>query len=356
MISRQFLLNRIGSTYAGRKDLLVYDQSTGDIIQAILDADQKYSDQYKNISSYFKGYNDEETGRKIFDFLKRHIKYIVESEDQQLVKSPAAILHTGVSDCKCYSLFGSGILKQLGVNYCFRFASYRSNDKNPGHVFIVINPGTNNEIWLDPVLSYYNYKKAYCYKIDKKPRKMAIYQISGIGASAEKKARRKARRKAFGQKLKKGVKGVLKVAAAPARNAFLGLVALNVHGLGTKVMQLYAKDLDKLKNFWGSAGGQINKLLAAAQKGSKKKRILGTDPNPNIIGVAIPTLLTTASPIIVAFAKMLKSAGIDPKELVQVGKMALNKKAQELISEQTTEEEKAIEANEEAAMIDYDNI
>lgn len=356
MISRKFLLDRIGSTYAGRKDLLVYDQSTGDIIQAILEADQKYADQYKSISSYFKGYNDEETGRKIFDFLKKNIKYIVESEDQQLVKSLAAILHTGVSDCKCYSLFGSGILKQLGVNYCFRFASYRSNDKNPGHVFIVINPGTNSEIWLDPVLSYYNYKKAYCYKIDKKPRKMAIYQISGIGASAEKKARRKARRKAFGQKLKKGVKGVLKVAAAPARNAFLGLVALNVHGLANKVMQLYAKDLDKLKNFWGSAGGQINKLLAAAQKGSKKKRILGTDPNPNIIGTDPGVLLTTASPILVAFAKLLKSAGINPKELALVAKNALNKKAQQLISEQTTEEEKAIEANEEAAMIDYDNI
>ena len=347
-MNRKFLLSKLSGLYNGKKQMLVYDQNTGDIIQCILNEHEKYKDQYKKISSYFKGFSVEQTGKNIFDFLKNNIRYIIESEDQQLVKSPAAILHTAKSDCKCYSLFGAGVCRELGIPYCFRFASYRSHDKNPGHVFVVIYPGTDKEIWLDPVLSNYNYKKAYNYKIDKKAKNMAVYSISGIGKVKKKITK-------FGAKLKKGLKGVIKVAAAPARNAFLALVALNVHGLGTSVMRIYKKAPDKLKNFWGSAGGQINKLVAAAQKGSRKKRILGTDPNPNIIGAAIPALLASAAPFLAKITKVLKELGINPKELVDVAKMAVNKKAQELISTQTEEAEQTEEEYQSEAEADYNN-
>jgi len=334
MISRRFLLHKIGSAYAGKKKMLVADQSTGDIIQAILDAHEKYQDQYDVISSYFKGYSNEQTARNIFDFLKRNIRYVIESEDQQLVRSPAAILHQAQSDCKCYSLFIGGICQSLNIPFCFRFASYRYGQKNPQHVFVVINPDTKNEIWCDPVLSYFNYHKPYQYKLDKKPRKMAVYSISGIGATKEqRKAKRKAILKKAGKTLKKGVKGVMKVAAAPARNAFLEMVKLNIAGLGTKVYAAYMKAPDKLKNFWESIGGRIASLVKNAEKGHKKKRIFGT--YEAAIGFADPaTLAMQAAPILAAFTKFLKSLGIEPKELVAVAKEAVNKKAQELIANQ----------------------
>jgi hypothetical protein len=40
--------------------------------------------------------------------------------------------------------------------------------KLPHHVFVVVNPSTNNEIWIDPVVKAFDYKKQYFYKIDKK--------------------------------------------------------------------------------------------------------------------------------------------------------------------------------------------
>jgi len=349
MISRNFLLHKIGSAYEGKSQMLVYDQSTGDIINCILNTHDKYKSQYDKISSYFRGYSNEQTARNIYDFLKNNINYVIESEDQQLLRSAAAILKQGVSDCKCYSLFIAGICDSLGIPFCYRFASYRPNVKSPAHVFVVINPNTNNEIWCDPVLSYFNYKKQYYYKLDKKPKKMAVYSISGIGATKRKKGsllkRAAATYKKAGKKylkvLKKGAKGIIKVPATPARNAFLELLKLNVRGLATKGYKVYQRNPEKLKNFWGSIGGRYASLVKALEKGHKRKRILGIyEP---AIGFADPaTLLVTAAPIIAAFVKALKDAGVDPQELVDVAKMAVNKKAQQLIADQT----EAVESQE----------
>lgn len=317
----------------------MYDQSTGDIINCILSTHDKYKNQYDKISSYFKGYSNEQTARNIYDFLKSNIRYVIESEDQQLVRSPAAILKQGQSDCKCYSLFIAGIFDSLNIPFCYRFASYKADVKSPGHVFVVINPGTNNEIWCDPVLSYFNYKKPYCYKLDKKPKKMAVYSISGIGATKRKKGSLLKRAgKTYLKALKKGAKGVIKVAATPARNAFLELLKINVGGMATKAYKVYQQNPEKLKNFWGSIGGRYASLIKAIEKGHKKKRILGVYETS--IGFADPaTLLATAAPIVAAFVAMLKKAGVNPEELVDVAKTALNKKAQELIADQTEEVE-----------------
>ena len=169
---------------------------------------------------------------------------------------------------------------------------------------------------------------------------MAVYSISGIGATKKKGK--------FIKKLKKGVKGVMKVAAAPARNAFLEMVKLNIAGLGTKVYAAYMKAPDKLKNFWESIGGRIASLVKNAEKGHKKKRIFGT--YEAAIGFADPaTLAATAAPILAAFTKFLKSLGIEPKELVDVAKEAVNKKAQELIANQVEKVEQVQEKYQEEA-------
>ena len=243
-------------------------------------------------------------------------------------------------------------MENLGIPFNYRFASYKIFNKEPQHVFVVVNPGTNNEIWIDPVLKEFNYKKPYSHAIDKKP--MALYSISGIGkatkdqkaalkaakkakkaaptkqakkaAKVELKAARKAAGRTAGQVLKKGVKAVLKVAASPVRNAFLALVALNFGGLGTKLNKAWQKAPSKLQNFWEGAGGKIDALKKAWEKGSKKKRIFGND----MIGAAPAAAATAAAPLLVKVASLLKSIGIEPEELVQLGKDAVNAKAQEL--------------------------
>jgi len=330
--------------------MLVQDQSTGDIIDAICTAHKRHAKEYSRISSFFNAGTPREVGRKIFNFLKNNVRYVIEPGSKQTVKSPAAILATGYGDCKHYSLFAGGVLQSLGIPFAYRFASYRDYDKQPQHVFVVINPG-KNEIWLDPVVGQYDYKKPYKYATD---RKMALYSISGIGATAQQKAALKAAKAAkkaaptkaakkaavtnvkaarqaagrtAGQVLKKGTKAVLKVAAAPVRNAFLALVYINFGALATKLAAAWQKAPSKLQNFWEGAGGQINALKKAWEKGSTKKRIFGDD----IIGVApAAATATAAAPLLVRVGNFFREIGIDPADLVDIGKSAINSMSQEL--------------------------
>jgi len=354
--------------FQNRREMLESDQSTGDIINAILDAHKRHAGDYAKISSFFNAGSSRDTARKIYNFLKGNVKYVIEPGSKQTVKSPSAILAQGYGDCKHYSLFAGGILQNLGIPFNYRFASYRVFNKEPQHVFVVVNPGTKNEIWIDPVLNKFDYKKAYTYATDRKP--MALYSISGIGATAQQKAAlkaakaakksaptkaakkaavtevkaaRKAAGRTAGQVLKKGAKAVLKVAAAPVRNAFLALVSLNFAGLGNKLAAAWQKAPSKITNFWESVGGKLQALKTAWEKGSKKKRIFGNDS----IGAAPAAAATAAAPLLVKVANVLRDIGIDPAELVQIGKDALNAKAQELAK-------KALEpkAATEAANID----
>lgn len=344
-------MGRLGP-FQNRREMLTADQSTGDIIDAILEAHRRHANDYSKISSFFNAGSRRATARKIFNFLKNNVRYVIEPGSKQTVKSPAAILATGYGDCKHYSLFAGGVLQNLGIPFAYRFASYKMFDKQPQHVFVVVNPGTNNEIWIDPVVGDFDYKKPYTYATD---RKMALYSISGIGATAQQRAdlkaakaakkaaptkaakqaaqtsvvaARKAAGRTTGQVLKKGAKVVLKVAAAPVRNSFLLLVTLNFAGLANKLAAAWQKAPSKLTNFWESAGGQINALKKAWEKGYTKKRIFGMEQIGAAPGVAAPA--ATAAPLLVKVADFFNKIGIDPAELVQVGKDALNKRAQEL--------------------------
>lgn len=324
------ILGRL-NPYQAQEFKLRDEQTAGDIINAISKAHKQYRSEYKKIAPYFKGSTPKQTGQKIFNFLKANVKYKIEPADKQTVKSPAAILAEGDGDCKHYASWAGGVLEQLNIPFAYRFSSYRMFDKTPQHVFVVINPGTgSNEIWLDPVLSTYNYKKPYTYAKDKK---MALYTVSGIGqtetkkqAKTAKKAARKAAGKTVGQKLKKGAKVVLKVAASPVRNAFLLLVKINFANLAVKLAKSWEKAPSKVQIFWEQAGGQINALKKAWEAGSKKKRIFGI----GVVPAAAATAPVVAAPLLVKVVELLKSIGIDPDELVQIGKDAINKKAQEL--------------------------
>jgi hypothetical protein len=337
--------------FQNRREMLESDQSTGDIINAILDAHKRHAGDYAKISSFFNAGSNRDTARKIYNFLKGNVKYIIEPGSKQTVKSPSAILAQGYGDCKHYSLFAGGILQNLRIPFAYRFASYRVFNKEPQHVFVVVNPGTKNEIWIDPVLNKFDYKKAYTYATDRKP--MALYSISGVGATAQEKAAlkaakaarksaptkaakkaavtevkaaRKAAGRTAGQVLKKGTKAVLKVAAAPVRNAFLALVYINFAALATKLAAGWQKAPTKITKFWEGAGGQINALKKAWEGGSKKKRIFGNDT----IGAAPAAAATAAAPLLVKVGTLLRDIGIDPADLVDIGKSAINSMSQEL--------------------------
>lgn len=355
------LLNRL-TPVKGINRVLKVNQNVGDIISGILNTHNYWRNDYDKICLNFNAQTPYQVGKKIFDFLKTHTHYVIESDNQQTLRSPAAILSLGSDkkiglDCKSYSLFIGGILDALNrkgkkINWCYRFASYRMTDKLPHHVFVVINPGSGtDEIWVDPVLPTYNEKKQYFYKIDRKPKNMALVQVSGIGRRKKTKAERKARRNEIKKKIKEKIKKrgrlLLKFnpATVPARNAFLLIVKLNVLNIAFRLHQLLQKDQSKLKRFWEGIGGSWKSLLKNIQAGYRKKaRKLerkGKSVGEPFTAAGVAAAVVSATPIIIKVVKLLKENGINAETLVEAGQSVVRAVASKKIDDEAAAQETA---------------
>lgn len=344
--------------FNNQRKVLVEDQNVKDIMQGILKTHEQYKTEYDKICIKFYAATPYQIGYKIWKFLKENVPYKIEPDHEQTLRSPSAIVGSlKGADCKSYSLWAAGIIdainrKGIKIPWCYRFSSYRIWDKTPQHVFVVLYPDTNKEIWIDAVLPEFNQKKEYNYKVDKKP--MALVQINGVGKLSLKKkksaapagsapaatpAQKKNILKKAADTIKKAGKVVLKFAAAPARNSFLLLVSVNFTGIATKLAAALQKNANGVARFWSSAGGDINALKNNIEKGAKKKRILGVGAVP-----ALAAPIAAATPILVKLAEFLKSIGIEPDDLKKAAGDAAKKIANSTINkvlkteDQNTEE------------------
>jgi hypothetical protein len=190
MVSRSAVLEKL-APFNNFKKVVSTDQTVTDIIDGIVSTHYQYQDEYDKISQYFVGESELETARNIFNFLKSNVPYYIESNNNQTLRSPSAIVALP-GDCKSYALFANGVLDSLNrkgifqVPLVFRFAGYKNNTREPQHVFAVMYPGTKKEIWIDPVLPRFNEKRQPSFYKDKKI-KMALIALSGVGYSASDK-------------------------------------------------------------------------------------------------------------------------------------------------------------------------
>lgn len=182
MINANIILQKL-APFKNYQRIVSHDQTVGDIINGILDTHQKYKSEYDKISEDFIGVNELETAKNIWNFLHSNVPYFIESTKNQTLRSPSAIVAMP-GDCKSYALFANGIFDSLNrkgifqTPIAYRFADYRGIDEFQ-HVFSVLYPGTNKEIWIDPVLSRFNEKKQPTSFKDKKI-KMALIALSGV--------------------------------------------------------------------------------------------------------------------------------------------------------------------------------
>ena len=337
-MQKNVLLGRL-KPFGGDSKMLVRDQQVPDIISAMLSAHKLYASEYDKISKDFYAGDGIQTAKKLFEFLKKNVRYKIESDKNQRIMSPSAILSLGKNDCKNYALFIMGVLdslKRKGLidnKIYYRFASYRLLDEIPHHVFAVIEDKNGNEFFIDPVLSTFNERKTYYHKIDKELT-MPLYSVSGIGQA---KKRTASKTVAPVAKPKQKKKIVLKIALAPARGSFLLLVGLNFMGLATKLKNAFDNRADETQNWWKNLGGNPNELLRKVQQGAKKKRIAGADVEfasegqVGVVATGTAAAAATAAPILIKLAEFLAKLGIDVKEVSEVGKRVLAKQVKNVV-------------------------
>lgn len=145
--------------YARPEILISADQDVNDIMRAVLAKHVECEPYYDTICTLFLGSDLWETCENLFDFCQENLTYDIEGKKRQVVSSPQTLLSRGTSDCKCYALFIAGCLDALerkgllDCTWCYRFASYSIFDSSKGHVFVLVDKGTPEEIWVDPVLN-----------------------------------------------------------------------------------------------------------------------------------------------------------------------------------------------------------
>lgn len=323
-------------------------QNTKNIIDAIGTQHQKNLPDAKKICKYFKGADERETAKNIFNFLKTEIKYSVESSEKQSTKTMSRFLADGNGDCKHFSLFANTILQSCGYTPLYRFVGFKDNQIQ--HVYTYL---PNSNTILDAVLPSFDTEKTP--KI-KKDINMSLYQLSGIdqigGLNFDKVKNNIKNASAKGSDVVKKAAAQIPAAAkqikqgmataglALPRAAFLALVELNFIGLATDFKKIIDAKGDEGIKWWVDLGGDRSSFSKSISQGSNKKAILGgVDEEREAydevykgysgdgvqVGVVVATTAATAAPILIKAAevvKKLKAAGIDPAKLASQAKQA----------------------------------
>jgi hypothetical protein len=256
----------IDSVYKSKAD----NKDIRDLLERLV---PKAKAQMVEFSQQFKGRTEQETCKKIFDYLKNNFTYVADGEEQ-IIKLPSALLAKKVGDCKSYSLFTSGILENLGIPYHFVYASYTTNPI-PGHVYVTTDKGCI----IDAVYGIFNQEKKpnYKYKKNMNVRYMAGMctdcNTQGLGETWWQRQQRLAREAAA--KIKAKVKdvaqdvgqGIKTAGLAPGRALILLMIKNNLDGFASK---LQAINTTAFSNKWRDLGGDRTILTNAIKTGASK--------------------------------------------------------------------------------------
>lgn len=264
--------------FEGRIQDVRIGADNSDIRKAIVDGVPMAKKQLEKTARYFKGASQEDTCRKIFDYLKNRVTYRADA-NEQIIQLPSALMRQGaVADCKSYSLFTAGILENLGISYLFVLTSYNANPI-PQHIYV----RTESGCIIDAVWGKFNSEKPpkFKYEIPMNVRYMAglggcsagcscpdCEGVTGLRETAQRFKRW------VGEKIddaKEVVKDVAQkaktVGLGPGRGLFLVMVRANIDGIADK---LKSTDQGRLRDLWNKAGGNWTILLENIAKGSKK--------------------------------------------------------------------------------------
>lgn len=149
-----------------KREIKYPDGNTTDIIKTILwaDAQPEHRNDLKDFAGQFRERDIEKTLYNVWKWVRQNVKYVLDPLGEQNIKSPsAAYKFTG--DCKSRSLFITSVLKNLGIPYAYRFASYTGAYPYT-HVYVIAKPRNGHSYIMDPDMVHFNIQKPTRYFID----------------------------------------------------------------------------------------------------------------------------------------------------------------------------------------------
>jgi hypothetical protein len=275
--------------FAGLKEKISGDADNADLRKAILEALPEAVEQTKELAPYFKATNERETAKRIFDFLKKRVKYKAD-DYRQVIQLPSAILRPGaIADCKSLSLFTAAILQNLGIPWHFVLASY-SDSTIPGHIYVQTDSG----VIIDVVWGKFDSEKKPKYRyVMRNTYTTPEVKSAPVGLGATESAAEWAIRNGIwysfnnAERLAINAKKVMPLAAI-ARGVVLTAIAANGGGIASMLKTLSIEatgspgtnprfkqsSFDKFRTIeiaWLKQGGNPNELYDAINKGESKQ-------------------------------------------------------------------------------------
>ncbi len=294
--------------YNGKTTTIKSGANTKDIINALeLAVPKAVQEVIKNKSNFPRPTgNPVQDAKQAAEFVRDNVKYKADGYLYQDIQLPARMIAgTKQADCKSFSLASVAQCLAAGHRCGFRFASYKPN-KIPTHVYFWILDNSGKKFTFDPTIKNLKESTKATNTIDMELRYMTgVDNLPEIG----KKGRGK------------------RIFLAPARGAFLSLIALNVRSLATKLSKSKTA-----KTFWEKLGGDYNKLKKAVDKAKNKKPFFGAGKEMKGIentyteyyetyqqeGIgslaAVAGFLTAAAPVLLAVQNLFKKEGIPDGE------------------------------------------
>lgn len=269
----------------GKLTVLVDDQNLDDIRSNLLHYHKKHRNQYNKIAKNFWCGSAEKTAKCLFDFCKKNVTYKIEPERDQSIKSPGRILRDSYGDCKHYASFINGVADALHKEGYPIEGTYIFVSDDPTQPIHHVFAGINGK-WVDPVLKNFNERPIF-YNMEQmtvSPGNVGrLTYLSGTSAIGSAEVGKKRQHRNIFKEIKEGVKRTerglvrdvqavkhlaLKVAGAPARNAFLALLDVNAFDMAKHLNDTLATNQrGELLHVWKNIGGKENKLISAIHNG-----------------------------------------------------------------------------------------
>ena len=110
--------------------------TTADIITEVMDCYNDTVMQTTEAAKYLTGATDLDSAMNAAKFCDDFVKYKIDPNGVQWVKTPARLFKDGKGDCKSYSILINSCLANMGIPHLFRFVSYDNSDEY-SHVYPV---------------------------------------------------------------------------------------------------------------------------------------------------------------------------------------------------------------------------
>lgn len=152
-------------------DMLLGMGVNSDVLNYEIKMYDQFKDQPMELVSQLQGLSVDEACRAIFAYLAEHVRYKLDPEGKQYIKSPARLLKDGNGDCKSLTMFLCCCLHCLRIDHIFRFVNF-DGGRQYSHVYAVAIDERGNEIVLDACetdnlgFPVYNYARPFAKKRD----------------------------------------------------------------------------------------------------------------------------------------------------------------------------------------------